>query len=218
MAIDGNNNALRHSNLIVERFKLQCSFQIKYNIGPIAINDCNDLQILDEIIQDKFDFIISFKAICELISKKRFQVNAYKYIAEILAPKLSDNALMMLLDVTLKNDAIGTFYPIYMNNGLNEFIKNSGTYKTLIPLSCNKYEHICTQECFTQRIFWVTHSRKVNDISKVSYRIIGRKEFVDSIQPLKQKGKFITQIKNGVNIYCPLSEGNMKINTFNIND
>lgn len=217
LAIDGNHSALRYSAKIVERFKSQCLFPIKYNVGPIAISDCSDVEIMDEIVQSTFDFILSFKAICELISKKRITGNAYQYVAEILAPKLTDNGLITLLDVTVKNDIIGTYYPIYMNQGLRTFLNNSETYKTLIPLPCHKFENSCTQQCFTQRTFFVTHSRRSNDISKVSYRIMGKNGFIQSIVPEFSNGKFIIQRKNGVNSYCPYSVGNKEINSYDIN-
>lgn len=218
LAIDGNHDALRYSNIIIEQFKSQCSFSIIYDVGPISIKDCNDVEILDEIVQNKFDYIISFKAICELISKQRIKENAYKYVAEILAPKLTFNGIMILLDVTVKNDEIGTYYPIYMNQGLRTFVNDSKIFKTLIPLSCFLYENSCNQQCFTQRTFKVSHSRKINDISKVSYRVFGRNDFIESIAPKHLNGKLITQIKKGENIYCPYSDGTTKINAYNINN
>ncbi|KAF0236875.1 MAG: hypothetical protein FD181_2382 [Prolixibacteraceae bacterium] len=217
LAIDGNHDALRYSNKIVEQFKLQCPYKIEYNVGPIAISDCSDVEIMDEIVKSSFDYILSFKAICELISKQRITGNAYQYVAEILAPKLTETGLITLLDVTVKNDMIGTYYPIYMNQGLRHFLIDAETFKTLIPLPCHKFEDSCTQLCFTQRIFKITHSRKINDISKVSYRIMGKQDFIQKIIPEFTDGKFIIRKKNGVNTYCPYSAGIKEINSFDIN-
>lgn len=217
LAIDGNHDALRHSNRIIDRFKSQCSFSINYNVGPISITDCSDVEIINEIVHDSFDYIISFKAICELISKQRIEGNAYKYVAEMLAPKLTDNGVMLLLDVTVKNDIINTYYPIYMNQGLRTFVNNSEEFKTLIPLSCFLYEDSCNQQCFTQRTFNVTHSRKKSDISKVAYRIFGRNNFIEKVAPECSSGKFIIQHKNGANIYCPYSGQGKEISSYNIN-
>jgi SAM-dependent methyltransferase len=217
-AIDGNHDALRHSNKIIDRFKSQCLFSINYNVGPISIIDCSDVEIINEIVHDSFDFIISFKAICELISKQRIEGNAYKFVAETLAPKLTDNGVMLLLDVTVKNDIINTYYPIYLNQGLRTFVNGSDEFKTLIPLSCFLYEDTCSQQCFTQRTFNVTHSRKDRDVSKVAYRILGRSNFVDKIALNDLKGKFIIQRKNGTYIYCPYSEEGNRINSYDINN
>ena len=109
------------------------------------------------------------------------------------------------------------YYPIYMNQGLRHFLTDSEMFMTLIPLPCHKFEETCTKLCFTQRIFNVTHSRKANDISKVSYRIMGQKDFIQSIIPEFADGKFIIQKKNGINSYCPYSVGNKEINSFDIN-
>lgn len=217
LAIDGNHDALRYSTKIVEQFKLHCPYKIEYNVGPIAISDCSDVEIMDEIVKSSFDYILSFKAICELISKQRITGNAYQYVAKILAPKLTDIGLITLLDVTVKNDIIGTYYPIYMNQGLRHFLNDYETFKTLIPLPCHKFEDACTQLCFTQRIFSVTHSRRTDDISKVSYRIMGQKDFIQSVIPEFTDGKFIIQKKNGINSYCTYSGGYKEINSFDIN-
>ena len=217
LAIDGNHDALRHSNKVIDRFKLQCPFSINYNVGPISIMDFSDVEIINEIVHDSFDFIISFKAICELISKQRIEGNAYKYVAEMLAPKLTERGVMLILDVTVKNDKINTYYPIYLNQGLRTFVNSSEEFKTLIPLSCFLHENTCNHSCFTQRTFYVTHSRMNKDRSKVAYRILGRNNFIETIAPECSDGKFIVQHKNGTNIYCPYSGQEKEINSYNIN-
>ena len=217
LAIDGNHDALRHSNKVIDRFKSQCPFSINYNVGPISIMDFSDVEIINEIVHDSFDFIISFKAICELISKQRIEGNAYKYVAETLAPKLTENGLMLILDVTVKSDKINTYYPIYLNQGLRTFVNSSEEFKTLIPLSCFLHENTCNQSCFTQRTFYVTHSRMNKDRSKVAYRILGRNNFIETIAPECSNGKFIVQHKNGTNIYCPYSGQEKEINSYNTN-
>ncbi|MFA7136659.1 MAG: class I SAM-dependent methyltransferase [Bacteroidales bacterium] len=219
LALDGNHHALRRLESIIEQLKPHCSYSINLNVGPIAISDNSDIELMKDVIQGSFDYILSFKAICELISKKRILGNAYKYIAEILASKLAKRGIMVILDVTVRNDSIGTFYPIYMNNGLREFVKTSNdSYKTLIPLSCYTHDRLCSQECFSQRLFKISHSRKNGDISKVSYRIIGRKDFVEFIIPKNLKGQFIIQIRNGEDICCSLSTGARKLSSYDINN
>lgn len=37
------------------------------------------------------------KLFCELISKQRIEGNAYKYVAEMLAPKLTESGVMLIL-------------------------------------------------------------------------------------------------------------------------
>lgn len=219
LALDGNHYALRQLESIIEQFKLHNSYSINLIVGPIAVSDSSDIELMRDVIQGSFDYILSFKAVCELISKKRIIENAYKYIAEILASKLTEKGIMIILDVTVKNPLIGTFYPIYMNNGLREFVKKSNnTFKTLIPLSCYRYEKVCTHECFSQRLFKITHSRKNNDLSKVSYRILGRKDFVELIMPKTLTGELIIQVKNGEEIYCPFSKGVRSLSSFDINN
>lgn len=219
LALDGNHHALRRLESIIEKLQPHCSYSINLNVGPIAISDNSDIELMKDLIQGSFDYILSFKAICELVSKKRILGNAYKYIAEILASKLAEKGIMVILDVTVKNLSIGTFFPIYMNNGLREFVKTSNnSYKTLIPLSCSTHDGLCTQECFSQRLFRISHSRKNDDISKVSYRIIGRKDFVEFVVPKHLNGELIIQVKNGESICCSLSNGTKKLSSYDVNN
>lgn len=217
LAIDGNHDALRNLNKVIDRFKQQCPFTINYKVGPISIMDFSDVEIINDIVNESYDFIISFKAICELISKQIIEGNVYKYVAEILAPKLTDNGVMLILDVTVRNDQINTYYPIYLNQGLCSFVNSYKEFKTLIPLSCFLHENYCNKICFTQRTFYVTHSRKNNDRSMVAYRIFGRNDFIKAIAPKCLNGNFIVQQKNGTNIYCPYSTKENEINSYDIN-
>jgi SAM-dependent methyltransferase len=218
LAIDGNQDSLRSLTKIVERFSSITAKTINFQLGPISIDNIEDVNIINDIIQNSFDFILSFKAICELISRKRLINNAYEYIAKTLATKLSDCGLMVILDVTIKNESLGTFYPIILNQGIKSFINDTGIYKTLIPLSCYLFEDQCKNQCFSQRKFNVTHSRKSDDISKVSYRIIGRRPLVNSIIPSNLDGRFIVNKKDGRNIYCPLTSGMEERDSYDISN
>lgn len=218
LAIDGNQSALRYSSKIIDQLKNHCKFSIRYRVGPAQVFDDNDLLDINSIVTSNYDFIISFKSICELISKNIIEYNAYKYIAENFAHKLSEYGVMVILDVTIKNETIGTYYPIYLNNGIHEFINENQDFKSLIPLSCNLHEDECTIHCFTQRVFKVTHSHKSNDISKVSYRVIARKTLIEIINPINIGKRMIIQEKINKKSYCPLTSGETTINAFNLNN
>ena len=156
VALDGNSNALRLYERILSEFKTLCRFEIKSRPAQIVIDDFYDLSILDSVLEETFDIIISFKAICEFVPKKQFEEqNPYKHIANFLLPKLNSNGLLLLEDVTFFSDTSQEWLPTMMDNGLKAVdctivLKNNG---------------------FNQS-YYITHSHKHNDKSKVAWRMI----------------------------------------------
>ena len=74
----------------------------------------------------------------------------------------------------------------------------------VLPVCCNRHGQECFYECFCQQIFRVTHREKKQDISKVAYRIIGRKEYVEKIIGKNRIGKQIIQWSLQNNKYIPV--------------
>lgn len=63
---------------------------------------------------------------------------------------------------------------------LNSLLRANKAYKSIFPFTCYHYEHKCIG-CYMQDMIYVTHSRKIHDISKVAYRIIGNADFADKL-------------------------------------
>lgn len=97
-------------------------------------------------------------------------------MAKILAAHLYEDGLLIMLDVTTKDDHSGFFYPQLMNSAINDYVRKSRDIATLLPLSCACYER-CGDYCFMQQTFNVSHSHKSNDESRVCYRVLCRKPF-----------------------------------------
>lgn len=156
IAMDGNHHALRLFENILSEYSEKTNLNIKSRIVPLTIDDFYDLTVLDRVLQGKFDIFMSFKAICEFVSKERFETqNAYTHIANTFKPKLSTDGIMLLVDVSTYNNVSQEWLPKMMDIGIEQarcasFLKNEG---------------------FNQQ-FFVTHSRKQSDISKVAWRII----------------------------------------------
>jgi rRNA-processing protein FCF1 len=68
-----------------------------------------------------------------------------------------------------------------MNIQVNQALTELQQFKTLLPLPCNLHENHCNSNCFSQQIFNVTHSKKTKNISKVAYRVIAHKDFVEQL-------------------------------------
>ena len=181
LAIDGNQIALRFFEIIMAEFRKHSRLHIDYRIGPVFIENEDDLIFLSDVVSDKYNLILSCKSICEMLTKKRIENKAYKQTASILSKKLTDDGIMLIEDVTIKCPATERFIPYMFNAELNEFVSDNNDFATIYPTVCKGKESKCKEGCFSNKIIKVTHSAKENDISKIIYRIIGRKSFADII-------------------------------------
>lgn len=203
VAIDGNQNATRTFERVLACVKSVSGIDVKAKIGSIAIEDKADMDLLGDVVKGSFDVILSFKAVNEFIQRKRFSDNAYRHFTEILAPKLSDEGLLVLLDVTTRDDVSGAFYPVIMNKGVNDFIKSSSGFATILPLPCSWKDADCNDGCYMQQHFRVSHSYRMNDLSKVAYRVIGRKDFVMSLNLASNGESCLYKINDNGGTCCP---------------
>lgn len=181
LAIDGNQIALRFFEKIMAEFKKHSRLKIDYRIGPVFIESENDLNLVSDVLSDKYDLILSCKAICEMLAKRRIKNKAYKQTASMLSSKLTDKGIMLIEDVTIKSPATEKFIPYMLNAELNEFVAENDEFATIYPTACKDKESKCINGCFFKKEIRVTHSAKNNDISKIIYRIIGKKPFVVNI-------------------------------------
>lgn len=184
LAIDGNQIALRFFEKIMAEFRKHSRLQIDYRIGPVFIENEDDLNLLSDIVSDKYDLILSCKAICEMLAKKHIENKAYKQTASFLSKKLTDEGIMLIEDVTIKSPATKKFIPYMLNAELNEFISDNTDFATIYPTVCKGKESKCIEGCFFNKKIKVTHSAKENDISKIIFRIIGKKAFAEKIMVL----------------------------------
>jgi len=96
-----------------------------------------------------------------------------------------------------------------MNLQVNRAVNELNDYKTLIPISCGEFEKECSVNCFTQRTFNITHSLKMNDRSKVTYRIMAHSSFVNNITSFENSCLYINIFEKDENNgkYCPKCKG-----------
>lgn len=154
--LDGNYHALRMLEAIIGETSKHVSFHLKFKESALKIDDLYDMKIIDSIFHGKYDIIMSFKAICEFVTKKQFEErNPYQYLPTIFRNRLNENGLLLLEDVTTYNNTSQEWLPIMMDKGLRES-------------NCKiEYKNQGYNQCFL-----VTHSRKKNDKSKVAWRVI----------------------------------------------
>lgn len=202
IAIDGHINALSILGDLVDEFSNKATFAINLITKMQPIDSVKEL---GWVADSEFDFIMSFKMGCELIAEGN--TDFYYDLTKFCLPLLSKTGLFFLLDVTTK---VGIAYnPVLMNIQVNRAIKELKGYKTLIPITCGEFEKECVEQCFTQRTFNISHSLKINDKSKVAYRIIANSNLVNLISLFESSCSYINIFDKDDNLgkYCPNSQG-----------
>lgn len=220
-AIDGNEGALAILKELIESIPSR-NVHAQINTLVQTFNTNADLVKLDNG-KKNYHFMLCDKMVCELISKKVLPNDAYAIMAKMLASHLHENGLLIMLDVTTKDEHTGLFYPQLMNKSINEYVRKSKTIETLLPLSCACNER-CKDLCFMQQTFYVSHSHKTADESRVCYRVLCRKALKEKVmQNIKIDGfaHIIHPINYKLNkesAICAKSVNNIiEIDTFNLN-
>lgn len=168
-----------------------------------------------------YHFILCNKMVCELLAHSVITANAYESIAYSICPLLHEEGVFLLLDVTTKDVHSGLFYPQLMNRELNRFVLEQRHIATLLPLSCTY--NPCKEGYFMQQTFYIDHSHKKHDASRICYRILYHKTLQASILPSTlPAGKHIiysagNNKKNAKALCNKQSKGENAIDSFNIN-
>lgn len=155
-AIDGNQHALKKFEYIKDEFNKYNKIKIFCEPSAIKIDDFYDLNILSSILNKCYDIIISFKAVCEFVTKQQFEEkNAYEHLVKFMLPKLTETGVMLLVDITTRNNVAQGWLSDLMDKGLQRASasvigRNTGNNDTFV----------------------VNHSRQLKDISKIAWRLI----------------------------------------------
>lgn len=156
-AFDGNAHALRLYERIFKESKCHLSFEARTHVVPLKIEDFYDLSVLLSVLHYDFDVVMTFKAICEFVSIDRFERNnPYAHIVRSFFPKLKNDGMILLNDVTTFNNVSQEWLPKIMDAGL-----------AMIP-NC----HVIMKNEGYNQSFMVHHTKKNSDVSKVAWRII----------------------------------------------
>ena len=159
IALDGNQHALRLLERVTKRYNALSRITIILRVVPLIIDDFFDLTTANRILRENFDIIMTFKAICEFVTKEKFERrNAYAHIVSEFLPKLKADGIMLLVDVTTYSNVSKEWLPKMMDLGL----KNLG---------CSLLQK---NESYNQP-FYVTHSKMECDISKIAWRLIQKR-------------------------------------------
>ncbi len=155
-ALDGNHYALRVLERIVEHRKTICKLTVNLKTMPVTIDDFYDLGVARSVIDDTFDFFMTFKAVCELVTKQQFEENnPYTHIIQAFSDILVPDGKMLITDVSTKNGTSQEWLPKMLDVGIMEssaaiLDRNEGFNETFV----------------------VRHSHFASDQSKIAWRFI----------------------------------------------
>ena len=188
-AFDANVDAIRFLYHLISSVNNASENKVEININPQCIYIESEQEIMDivNLLNVQYHFMMSFKAINEFVQHKTFNTNAYELVASHLLPLLSQYGVFIMSDVATRSSNSSMFYPQMMNMGLNNFIKKTLLYKSIIPATCFIHEGNCSG-CYMQDIFYVSHRKKNRDISKIAYRVLCKSDFATELQANRQVG------------------------------
>lgn len=183
-AWDGNSIALNYLSRILSCIESKINYSININYIEKKISSQDDLLL--EKSNEKYDIIICSKFIAELIHLQKLKEHGYRFIIEKFIQNLSEDGLFIITDITTKDDYYNKYYPQMFTMDINSFLNKNTAYRILLPLSCSKYQN-CSSDCFMQKKFIIHHSLCRKDTTKICYKIIGYKDYLDKIikKPLK---------------------------------
>lgn len=154
-ALDGNAHALRNLEQILDVVSAHTEIKLDCQLMPVVIDDFYDLKIVTDVITQAYDFIISFKAICEFVTCQQFEErNPYEHIINVFSPKLTDCGVICLADITSYNEVSNDWLP-----------------KMLDKASAACQVEIINRNSGFNEEFHTTPSRCNNDLSKIAWRI-----------------------------------------------
>lgn len=223
ISLDINSYSLELQKSVINRFKNISERKIELIQFTDRIKGRETFEkYASNAFPDKtIDFLMFSKVGCELHAKNLFpNSNVYYDLLETFKTKISETGLVAMIDVTTKADG-SEYMPKILNNGVTKFTSANNDFSTILPISCCKYEKECLYPCFYQQEILVSHCKKINDISKICYRIVARTTLCSKIVTLSNRKYIITPSKlSEMNneAYCPYSLNNSEeFDAFNIN-
>lgn len=159
IAMDGNHHALRLLERVLCGFKEKTILDVHLRVIPLTIDDFYDLEVMNKVLVGRFDIFMTFKAICEFVTKDRFErQNPYAHIANTFLPRIKEDGIMVLVDVSTYNNVSQEWLPRMMDAGLAH----------------TDSQVLLRNEGYNQ-VFMVSHQKRHNDISKIAWRIIQKR-------------------------------------------
>lgn len=235
-AIDGNQLALSKQAPFANAMQAQSGVPIQLvtthcQLGADAGAFASSLYTVLKRLNKQYDFVLVSKHLSEFYCVKGRAACGVVYEAlQWLEYALKPQGFLVMLDVTIRIDEMGEYFPNIMARELGEYmVSKPGGLRPVLPLPCAvSSARGCAAsrgQCFTQRQMHFRQGMDGDgvvrrDVTKVTYRVLARQPHASSItagyscglayQVNAQRddqacchGQIVTQ-KNGVNGYFPV--------------
>ena len=227
-AYDFSTVALKMFNECLDFIKSQTSISFRLEAKRVAFIPQNKKKrqtyqhTLDSfgeqiLSNKKFDIILSFKMINELIFNHNFNLStAYYEMIRCLAPHLSEIGCMAILDISMSaekdgdgNNIDNNSYGKELNRQSRCFERDNNQFKAVIPIPCSLIERGCPDNgyCKQQRLFASNKGR----VFPATYKVIVRTELANKILAIipqhEPKEYIVEETKDGVKNRCGYDDG-----------
>jgi len=199
LAFEGNENAITYAKQILNKEQQLTKVRLEIAICQFKFDSIQSFSLLGDILLTKnlsFDLIQTSKFCGELLIQHIQK--PYYYFASTFSRFLKPNGLMLILDVTIKNEN-GLFYPQILNGEISEFERLNPQFKTILPVPCNCWAAQCTRHCFSG----VRLGK-----GKFCFRLLGRTSMVNSLNIRRENRRYIVNYSGDACYYskCFLQE------------
>jgi SAM-dependent methyltransferase len=186
-SVDGNARAMDSQEKIIRFFRQQ-GLSLSVTFKKMVFSGQQEVfedQLRNVMGTDHdYDIIMAWKTISEYY-KHTPATGCHMLYAGFLnavADRLTPKGVCVLLDVCTRGMNMGPWIPVRMANEVRHYIQDADSCLGIVsPVSCALWGDRCTaQNCFKQRIFFVSHSQKTYDRSKVCYYVFARKPYARS--------------------------------------
>jgi hypothetical protein len=128
--------------------------------------------------------VMTWKALNEFYHKNFASAQGiYRAYLEFAAHVVAPHGLCLVLDTSNKVKGRATYIPVILNREAKAYVQtNSARLAHVLPRSCAHWEQNCqTPECYTQRIFYVSHSQRRHVECKTTYKVFAPRPFAATI-------------------------------------
>ncbi len=189
VSLEGNPTAIPYQRRTVQECSAQTGLNVNLSAREMELPSTSSgfASQLDSFLLStsaSFDIAITWKALNEFYHRNYASAQGvYRAFIQCVAPYVSPRGLCVLLDTTNKVKDRNVYLPIIMNREARAYAQGPDPRLLhVIPRSCAYWGQACrTDDCYTQRVFYVAHSARPAVESKVAYKAFAPDAFAQQL-------------------------------------
>ena len=189
VSLEGNSTAIAYQKRIVRECATATGLNVSLSVHEMELPSTSSgfASQLDAFLGAtiaSFDIVMTWKVLNEFYHRNYASAQGvYRAFLQSVEPYVAQRGICILLDTTNKVKDRNVFLPIIMNREVRAYVQNEGSRLFhVIPRSCAYWGHACrTDNCYTQRVFYVSHSARTEVESKVAYKAFAPDAFAQHL-------------------------------------